>query len=89
MDGIFLAYHNTVRFFGFQYLPLYVSLLACLFAIACFGDERVANPLRTELDERLFGSPDMADQAFKLSVSLLEIILKHATACFPDEVSQA
>jgi hypothetical protein len=22
MDGIFLAYHNTARMFGFQYLPL-------------------------------------------------------------------
>jgi len=22
MDGIFVAYHNTARLFGFQYLPL-------------------------------------------------------------------
>ena len=22
MDGIFLAYHNTSRLFGFQYMPL-------------------------------------------------------------------
>jgi hypothetical protein len=22
MDGIFVAYHNTARVFGFQYLPL-------------------------------------------------------------------
>ena len=22
MDGIFLAYHNTARIFGFQYIPL-------------------------------------------------------------------
>lgn len=22
MDGIFLAYHNTLQFFGFEYLPL-------------------------------------------------------------------
>lgn len=24
MDGIFLAYHNTSRIFGFQYVPLWV-----------------------------------------------------------------
>ena len=22
MDGVFLAYHNTARLFGFQYIPL-------------------------------------------------------------------
>lgn len=27
MDGIFLAYHNTKRLFGFQYIPLYVPAL--------------------------------------------------------------
>jgi hypothetical protein len=25
MDGIFVAYHNCKRLFGFQYLPMYVS----------------------------------------------------------------
>lgn len=24
MDGIFVAYHNTKRLFGFQYLPMFV-----------------------------------------------------------------
>lgn len=41
---------------------------------------------RTELDERLFGSSEMADQAFKLCVSLLEVLLAEAVKSFPDEV---
>ncbi|WOO83341.1 mRNA degradation protein, mitochondrial [Vanrija pseudolonga] len=60
MDGIFVAYHNTVRCFGFQYLPL------------------------SELDERLFGSTEIANQVFHLCVGLLERILEKATEIFPD-----
>ncbi|WVQ82650.1 hypothetical protein IAT38_004782 [Cryptococcus sp. DSM 104549] len=51
MDGIFLAYHNTKRVFGFQYVPL------------------------SDIDKQIFGSSLMADQAFKISVTLLEDIL--------------
>ncbi|KAL1405848.1 hypothetical protein Q8F55_007526 [Vanrija albida] len=60
MDGIFVAYHNTVRCFGFQYLPL------------------------SELDERLFGSTEIANQVFHLCVGMLERILEQATKVFPD-----
>lgn len=79
MDGIFVAYHNTARIFGFQYLPL--SVLSALLS---------SSPLRaisrTELDERLFGSTEMADQAFKLCVSSLEILLEEVVKPFPDQV---
>ncbi|ORY33724.1 mitochondrial protein Pet127-domain-containing protein [Naematelia encephala] len=61
MDGIFVAYHNTNRIYGFQYLPL------------------------TEMDERLFGSTELAEQAFQLTVGLLETLLKHIIECFPGE----
>ncbi|WWC66499.1 uncharacterized protein I206_100401 [Kwoniella pini CBS 10737] len=61
MDGIFLAYHNTSRLFGFQYISL------------------------SEIDERIFGSTEMADQAFKLSVSILEQLLHHCVELFPDQ----
>ncbi|WWC86375.1 uncharacterized protein L201_001251 [Kwoniella dendrophila CBS 6074] len=61
MDGIFLAYHNTSRLFGFQYISL------------------------SEIDERIFGSTEMADQAFKLSVTLLEQLLHKCVAVFPEQ----
>ncbi|CAD6576718.1 MAG: hypothetical protein TREMPRED_001750 [Tremellales sp. Tagirdzhanova-0007] len=61
MDGIFVAYHNTARIYGFQYLPL------------------------AELDERLFGSTEMAEQAFRLCVSSMEILLAEIVKSFPDQ----
>jgi hypothetical protein len=39
------------------------------------------------MDEALFGSTEMGDQAFKLSVALMEEFLKHITECFDGEVS--
>lgn len=59
MDGIFVAYHNTVRCFGFQYLPL------------------------GELDQRLFGSTEVAVQVFSLCVGVLERILHEVTTMLP------
>lgn len=59
MDGIFVAYHNTVRCLGFQYLPL------------------------SELDQRLFGSTEIATQVFSLCVGVLERILDEASSMFP------
>lgn len=38
-----------------------------------------------EMNERLFGSQEMADQAFKLSLGLMERVLDAATAMFPEE----
>lgn len=37
MDGIFVAYHNTEKFFGFQYIPL-TELDARLFGSSASGD---------------------------------------------------
>jgi hypothetical protein len=40
---------------------------------------------RAEIDERLFGTPELAEQAFKLSVALLEALLAEIVDAFPDE----
>ncbi len=63
MDGIFVAYHNTHRIFGFQYISL------------------------KKMSELLHGTEEMGAQAFRLSVSLLEEILREATSYFPGKVS--
>jgi hypothetical protein len=39
-----------------------------------------------EIDERLFGSTELAESAFKLSVSLLEILLAEIVQSFPEQV---
>lgn len=59
MDGIFVAYHNAVQTFGFQYFPI------------------------EDIAKRIFGSVELADQAFKLSVGLAEEILSKAVALSP------
>lgn len=37
MDGVFVAYHNTERIFGFQYIPL-SEMDARLFGESAVGD---------------------------------------------------
>jgi hypothetical protein len=37
MDGVLVAYHNTARLFGFQYIPL-DEMEACLFGSKGRGD---------------------------------------------------
>lgn len=65
MDGIFIAYHNIERIFGFQYLSL------------------------SDMDQVLHGQTDttLGDREFKLSIGLMEEILKRATEKFPETVS--
>jgi hypothetical protein len=40
------------------------------------------------MDEILHGTSAMGDQAFKLSVTLMEKILEESTALFPHQVSR-
>lgn len=61
MDGIFVAYHNAARFFGFEYFPI------------------------EEMAKQIFGTVEMADQAFKLSIGLSERVLERATELYPGE----
>ncbi|KAI9220971.1 mitochondrial protein Pet127-domain-containing protein [Blastocladiella britannica] len=59
MDGIMVAFHNTQRIFGFQYISL------------------------EEMDSSLFGSSAAGDQAFALSMQVLEDVLHKARGAFP------
>lgn len=61
MDGIFVAYHTTQRFLGFQYIP------------------------QTEMDERLYGSPEAGDMVFKRCVQTLEHLSHEIISCFPGQ----
>ena len=61
MDGIFIAYHTTQRFLGFQYIP------------------------QTEMDERLYGSPEAGDMVFKRCVQTLEHLSHEIINCFPGQ----
>lgn len=65
MDGIFIAFHNVERIFGFQYLSL------------------------SDMDQVLHGQTDttLGDQEFRLSIGLMEELLKRATETFPETVS--
>ena len=42
--------------------------------------------IRADLDERLFGSSEMGGQAFNLTVSLFEALIKECVELFPNEV---
>ena len=77
MDGIFVAYHNTAKIFGFRYLPMYVNTERSWIALTI---------VRTEIDEQLFGSTELAESAFKLCVALFEGLMDEITTCFPGEV---
>ncbi|CAO1623237.1 unnamed protein product [Parajaminaea phylloscopi] len=59
MDGIFVAYHNAAKCFGFEYFPV------------------------EDLAERIFGTQEMAEQAFRLSVGLCERVLGRAVELYP------
>lgn len=64
MDGIFVAFHNTEKVFGFQYISL------------------------AEMDAALHEGPGsgIADQEFKMSLTLLNKMLNQATKKFPEKV---
>ena len=52
MDGVFVAYHNTARLFGFQYIPL-AEMEARLYGDSRAGDRVFEKCLR--LLEILYG----------------------------------
>ncbi|KDQ25849.1 hypothetical protein PLEOSDRAFT_1044677, partial [Pleurotus ostreatus PC15] len=61
MDGVLVAYHNTARLFGFQYVPL------------------------EEMDERLFGSPEVGERVFQKCLALLEIVADEVIRTYPKQ----
>ena len=70
MDGIFLAYHNTAKMFGFQYLPLEVI------DSHIFGVDKTPGSNPTHLGWRVFNK----------CIMLLEAIAEEVVACFPGQV---
>lgn len=46
MDGVFVAYHNTARLFGFQYIPL-DEMEMCLYGAPGRGDHIFAHGVAT------------------------------------------
>ena len=72
MDGIFLAYHNTAKIFGFQYLPL-EAIDSYIFGpddVSCTKDP-------TRLGWRVFSK----------CVGVLEAVADEVVNCFPGQVS--
>lgn len=86
MDGIFVAYHNTVRMFGFEYLPLSkIDEILHSFGLPDFQEdfqEGFENDdiidLRSELSSKL------ANDEFKLSMNLWNKILKQIIKEIPN-----
>lgn len=74
MDGIFLAYHNLLQFFGFQYLPLEVL-------DDIFYNGSIQKRLPAEKSELL--PLYMAQTQFKQLIKLWEIILKQLIEDLP------
>ena len=63
MDGVFVAYHNTERIFGFQYIPL-SEMDARLFGERAAGDavfEKCLLLLEVVLEE---ATRELPDQVF-------------------------
>ena len=90
MDGIFVAYHNISKMFGFQYLPLD----ELEFIIHSSYDKKFERLLRERNSNltKIYGTTDfiinhlrsereiarrVADREFKLSIRLLRLILQH------------
>ena len=90
MDGIFVAYHNISKMFGFQYLPLD----ELEFIIHSSYDTKFDRLLRERKSDltKICGTTDfiinhlrsereiarrVADREFKLSIRLLRLILQH------------
>ncbi|EJC98163.1 Pet127-domain-containing protein [Fomitiporia mediterranea MF3/22] len=77
MDGIFLAYHNTARIFGFQYVPLEEM------DRRLFGDYLEKKPNGISLGQYETGGTAAGWRIFKKCVRLLEEIASEIAECFP------
>lgn len=104
MDGIFVAYHNISKMFGFQYLPLeeidFILHSHCdskfqklleerkLHFSAIYGDESYIMNHDRSIYERQISS-EVADAEFKMSMSLLDQIFKQVENELPDNFDAA
>lgn len=89
MDGIFLAYHNIRRMFGFQYVPL--SEMDKIFHsshLISKSDKSNVDTHRVQLDDAMEECASLiADSEFKLSVSLLGDIFDKIVASHSDNTA--
>lgn len=70
MDGIFVAYHNIRKMFGFEYLPL--------------GEiDKIFHGYN--LQDADAQAPKIADSEFRMSITILSNILKQVVAEFPKQ----
>ncbi|SCV05957.1 LANO_0H18910g1_1 [Lachancea nothofagi CBS 11611] len=100
MDGIFVAYHNISKMFGFQYMPL-EEMDHILHSYACPNFKKVLeernNSLKAIFGEETFIvkhdyacfdrdiTSKIADTEFKISMSLLNKILKLVESVLPPQ----
>ncbi|OCB89863.1 hypothetical protein A7U60_g2892 [Sanghuangporus baumii] len=78
MDGIFLAYHNTARVFGFQYVPLEEM------DDRLFGDYKSKKPSSQTTDTPVMSGREVGWRIFNKCVSMLEVISAEIVECFPE-----
>lgn len=78
MDGIFVAYHNIRKMFGFEYLPL-----AEIDKVFHSGGYPLEDGQVPEVAEAQ--APLIADQEFRLSVQILSQILEATIKKFPEQ----
>lgn len=95
MDGIFVAYHNIARMFGFQYLPLEdldFIIHSCYDSKFNFALSSKNHDLRSIYGDQVFITQQqrdarkvasaVADKEFKLSIHLFKNILTHLKNMF-------
>jgi hypothetical protein len=76
MDGVFVAYHNTARVFGFQYVSLEEM------------DERLFGPESKSADPPSdISAPTRGARVFEKCVKLLEKVTDEVVGVFGDRVS--
>lgn len=90
MDGIFVAYHNISKMFGFQYLPL--DELDYIIHSSCNGKFDSLLEQKNEIMKGIYGEEDyilhysrndkeiassVANREFKMSMNLFGNVLKH------------
>jgi hypothetical protein len=89
MDGIFLAYHNISKMFGFQYLPLsQMDEILHSFGLPSIDYMKMAEKSpkvwnQGDMVEQL--SSKMADEDFKLSMALWSELLSKITEHIPQD----
>lgn len=76
MDGVFVAYHNTARVFGFQYISL-EEMDARLFG----QDVKPAGVVNSD------SAPTRGTRIFEKCVKLLEVVMDEIVGVFGERVS--